>query len=221
MSRVVPLGMPKLRGNSDVIRSVMFTGALKAGCAVSSDTKPSQQMNVVPFDGSKFFGFAVSDLDNTRGVTGVVRKAEAVCLRVKEGEVLAEGNGFAVDNATGELVPIGAADSTPVSGDIEELDITGLDENSNEIPNCVLANVYGGLAPAGSSGGVLSVNGQTGAVTLDATSVGAVEEAPENGAPHGRQDAGWVEVAPKSAAPKPQASEQSSETSKNQAKPKK
>lgn len=157
--RTMPLGMPRFRGNSDVSRTVVFSGDVKAGCAVSKTVVNGSQMKVVPFDGSNFFGFAVHDLCNIRKVTSAIRKGESVCLRVKKDVTLTLDDGVAVDNVTGELVPAGTAASTIINADIEELGAIGLDSNLGQVENCALINLYGGAAivPAGA----LSVESQS------------------------------------------------------------
>ena len=154
----MPLGMPRFRGNSDVIRTVVFSGDVKAGCAVSKTVVNGSQMKVVPFDGSNFFGFAVHDLCNIRKVTSAIRQGESVCLRVKTGVTLTLADGVAVDNVTGELVPAGTAASTIINADIEEVGVIGLDL-SGKFENCAMINLYGGAAivPAGA----LSVESQS------------------------------------------------------------
>ena len=142
----MPLGMPLFRGNSDVIRTVVFLGDIKAGCAVSKTVVNGTQMKVVPFDGTNFFGFAVHDLCTIRKVTGAIRKGEAVCLRIKEGAVLTLDDGVAVDNTTGELVPAGTAASTTINADVEEVNVIGLDSNLARVDHCALINLYGGEA---------------------------------------------------------------------------
>ncbi|EOD9553469.1 hypothetical protein ACJ7RV_002593 [Vibrio parahaemolyticus] len=207
MARVVPLGSMRYRGNSDVVLPRKFEGTILAGGAVSRVAVDASQPTVKAFDGTGFAGFAVHDLDDVRKVTGVVKKGEGVCLRMKEGETLTEGNGFAVDNATSEVVAAGTADSTAINGEIEELGIIGLDENCNEVPNCVLVNLFGGTASAsGAAAGVTSVNGKSGDVTLVPSDIGAVEEAPVDTTPYERQDAGWV-AAGTAAAPAPESTE--------------
>ncbi|EHR0247429.1 hypothetical protein [Vibrio parahaemolyticus] len=175
MARVVPLGSMRYRGNSDVVLPRKFEGTILAGGAVSRVAVDASQPTVKAFDGTGFAGFAVHDLDDVRKVTGVVKKGEGVCLRVKEGETLTEGGGFAVDNVTSEVVASGAADSTEINGEVEEIGIIGLDENCNEIPDCVLVNLYGGTSTA--------VGGSSG-----------IPEAPTDGKQYGRQNSGWTEI---------------------------
>ncbi len=214
MAREIPLGATRYAGNSDVVAACKFTGELVAGVAVSSVEVSGSQPTVTVFNGIAFAGFSVHDLCSVRKVTGVIEQGKGICLRVKEGEALSVGNGFAVDNATGEVVAIGADASTTVMGKIDELDITGIDENCETVENCVLVTAYGGTAPAGAGGsaGVTSVNGKSGDVTLAPADIGAVEEAPEDGSPYERQDAGWVAASAAAAAPTPESA--SSKTAK-------
>ncbi|EOV3438301.1 hypothetical protein ACOW85_001672 [Vibrio parahaemolyticus] len=178
MAREIPLGATRYAGNSDVVVPCAFEGDLVAGVAVSSVAVSGEQPKVELFNGSAFAGFAVHDLCTIRKVTGVVEQGKGIPVRVKEGATLTVGNGFAVDNVTGEVVPAGAADSTTIMGKIDELDINGLDENCEIVEGCVLVTLYGGSAPAGSGGsaGVTSVNGATGDVTLAAADVGALAD---------------------------------------------
>ncbi|HCH0717422.1 TPA: hypothetical protein NKO89_001422 [Vibrio parahaemolyticus] len=69
--------------------------------------------------------------------------------------------------------------------------------------------LYGGSAPAGSDGaaGVTSVNGKTGDVTLVPADIGGVEEAPADGTPYDRQDAGWVAASAPAGAPTPESAD--------------
>lgn len=205
MAREIPLGATRYAGNSDVVAPCKFTGDLVAGVAVSSVEVSGSQPTVTVFNGTAFAGFSVHDLCSIRKVTGVIDQGKSICLRVKEGEALSVGNGFAVDNATGEVVAIGADASTTVMGKIDELDITGIDENCKTVENCVLVTAYGGTAPAGAGGAtVTSVNGKTGDVVLAAADVSAIEEAPVDGSPYERQDAGWVAASTAAAAPTPE-----------------
>ncbi|OEA47879.1 hypothetical protein BBM62_06145 [Vibrio parahaemolyticus] len=209
MAREIPLGATRYAGNSDVVSPCAFEGDLVAGVAVSSVAVSGEQPKVALFNGSAFAGFAVHDLCNIRKVTGVVEQGKGIPVRVKDGVTLAAGNGFAVDNATGEVVPIGTADSTAIMGKIDELDINGLDENCEIVEGCVLVTLYGGSAPAGSDGaaGVTSVNGKTGDVTLVPADIGGVEEAPADGTPYERQDAGWVAASTPAGAPTPESAD--------------
>ncbi|MGD1467171.1 phage neck protein fibritin [Vibrio harveyi] len=232
MSRVIPLGAPRYRGHTDGILPRKLEGAVVAGVAVSRVEVSASQPTVKPFDGTNFAGFSTHDVDTVRGVGGVIKHGESVCVRAKEGSAFTAGNGFAVDNTTGEVVPAGTADSVQILGDIEEVGVIGLDENCNEIPDCLLVNLYGGVVySSGGAGGavtsvngktgdvtlaaadvgalpdsyeppVKSVNGETGEVTLDAAAVGALDDAPSDGKTYARKDAAWAEV-PASAAPTP------------------
>lgn len=202
MAREIPLGATRYAGNSDVVSACVFEGELVAGVAVSSVAVSGEQPKVTLFNGSAFAGFSVHDLCSIRKVTGVIEQGKGICLRVKEGESLTAGNGFAVDNASGEVVAIGADASTTIMGKIDEIEVIGLDENCQTVDNCVLVTAYGGSAPAGAgSAGVTSVNGKSGDVTLTAADIGATEEAPEDGTPYNRQDAGWVAATGTAAAP--------------------
>ncbi|KIP71396.1 hypothetical protein SN11_16800 [Vibrio harveyi] len=232
MSRVIPLGSPRYRGHTDGILPRKVEGTLVAGVAVSRVTVDASQPTVKTFDGSNFAGFSVHDIDLTRGVTGVIKHGEGICVKPKEGESFTVGNGFAVDNTTAEVVPAGTADSTQVNGEIEEIGVIGLDENCKEVPNCILVNLYGGVVySSGGAGGavtsvngktgdvtlaaadvkalpdtyeppVKSVNGETGEVSLDAAAVGALEDAPSDGVTYGRKDAAWADTSA-AAAPTP------------------
>lgn len=146
----MPLGMPRYRGNSDVIRPVVFSGEVKAGCAVSKTAVSGSQMKVAPFNGANFFGFAVHDLCSIRKTASVLRQGESVCVRVKEGVTIALNSKLAVDNTTGELVIAGTGSSTPINADVEEIEAIGLDENLKQIPKCAIINVYGGIVAGGS-----------------------------------------------------------------------
>lgn len=160
MAREIPLGATRYAGNSDVVSACVFEGELVAGVAVSSVAVSGEQPKVTLFNGSAFAGFSVHDLCSIRKVTGVIEQGKGICLRVKEGESLTAGNGFAVDNASGEVVAIGADASTTIMGKIDEIEVIGLDENCQTVDNCVLVTAYGGSAPAGAgSAGVTSVNG--------------------------------------------------------------
>ncbi|CAH1521288.1 hypothetical protein THF1D04_10745 [Vibrio owensii] len=171
-----PLGSPSYRGNTDAVLPRLVEGTLVAGVAVSA-VKGSEQPTVKLFDGTAFGGFATHDVCNVRKVSGVIKFGEGICLRIKEGAVLGEGNAFGVDNTTGEVVVFGTADSTGIIGSVHELGITGLDENGNTVENCGLFNVYGGVAPTSAgTGGVTSINGNTGDVTLTASDVGALPD---------------------------------------------
>lgn len=206
MSREIPLGATRYAGNSDVVAPHLFTGELVAGVAVSSVEVNGSQPTVTAFNGSAFAGFSVHDLCTVRSVTGVVEQGKGICLRVKAGEALSVGNGFAVDNDTGEVVAVGAESSTVIMGKVDEVGVTGLDENCETVENCVLVTAYGGTAPASAGGAaaVTSVNGKVGDVTLTAADVGAVEEAPEDGTPYERQDATWVAASGTAASPTPE-----------------
>ncbi|NIY91107.1 hypothetical protein [Vibrio diazotrophicus] len=204
MAREIPLGSTRYAGNSDVVLPCVYEGILVAGVAVSSVAVSGEQPKVALFNGEAFSGFAVHDLCSIRKVTGIIEQGKGICLRTKEGETLSAGNGFAVDNATGEVVAIGTDASTIIMGKIDEVGVIGLDENCETVENCILVTAYGGTAPAGSEGtGVTSVNGKSGDVTLTAAELGATEEAPEDGSPYNRQDAGWV-AATGAAAPTPE-----------------
>ncbi|MBD0785783.1 hypothetical protein HUO09_05480 [Vibrio sp. Y2-5] len=204
MAREIPLGSTRYAGNSDVVLPCVYEGILVAGVAVSSVAVSGEQPKVALFNGEAFAGFAVHDLCSIRKVTGIIEQGKGICLRTKEGETLSAGNGFAVDNATGEVVAIGTDASTIIMGKIDEVGVIGLDENCETVENCILVTAYGGTAPAGSEGtGVTSVNGKAGDVTLTAAELGATEEAPEDGSPYNRQDAGWV-AATGAAAPTPE-----------------
>lgn len=196
MSRIIPFGSPRYRGHTDGVLPRKFEGALVAGVAVSRVEVDASQPTVKPFDGSNFAGFAVHDIDNTRGVTGVIKHGEAICVKPKAGETFTVGNGFAVDNATGEVVPAGSADSTQINGEIEEVGVIGLDENCNEVPDSILVNLYGGIVYGSAAGAaVTSVNGKTGDVTLAAADLGALEDAPSDGTTYGRKDGAWADTA--------------------------
>ncbi|ALR91306.1 hypothetical protein [Vibrio alginolyticus] len=213
MAREIPLGATRYAGNSDVVLPCQFEGDLVAGVAVSSVAISGEQPKVALFNGSAFAGFAVHDLCNVRKVTGVVEQGKGIPVRVKKLATLTVGNGFAVDNTTGEVVPVGAADSTTIMGKIDELGINGLDENCEIVEGCALVTLYGGSAPAGSgAAGVTSVNGATGDVTIAAADIGAVEEAPEDGSPYERQDAGWVAAGVAASAPAPESAETGAKT---------
>lgn len=143
-----PLGSPRYRGNSDVAPSRKFQGTLLAGAAVSLVPTVGSQPEVKLFDGSGYGGFAVHDLCTIRMVTAVIKTGEGICLRIKDGATLNAGEGFAVDNTTGEIVAVGAADSTTINGDVAAVGVIGLDENAEEVENCGLFNLYGGIIPA-------------------------------------------------------------------------
>lgn len=146
MARVIPLGYPKVRGGGEAIRSALFTGDLVAGVAVSRVETTGKEPKVKAYNGSNFWGFSTADLNpNTKSV-GVVRRADALPVRVKSGESLSIGDQVALDNATGEVVAEGTSGSTPIPAEVEETDITGLDENGKEVADCILINLYGGLA---------------------------------------------------------------------------
>ncbi|UKA23378.1 hypothetical protein IHC92_20720 [Photobacterium damselae subsp. damselae] len=163
--RTMPLGMPRFRGHSDIVRSVVFDGDVKAGCAVSKTAVSGSQMKVVPFNGANFFGFAVHDLCSTRKTSSVIRQGEAVCLRVKEGVALSLDSKLAVDNTTGEIVIAGTAASTPINADVEEVEAIGLDENLKQVPKCAIINVY--LGAVASSASVMSVNEPVEEIDID------------------------------------------------------
>ncbi|MGD1455304.1 hypothetical protein [Vibrio harveyi] len=179
MARIIPLGAPRYRGHTDGILPRKVEGDLVAGVAVSRVEVDASQPTVKKFDGSNFAGFATHDLDTLRAVTGVIKHGEGICVKPKDGESFTVGNGFAVDNTTAEVVPAGTADSTQVNGEIEEIGVIGIDENCNEVPDCILVNLYGGVvysSGGGAGGAVTSVNGKTGDVTLAAADVKALPE---------------------------------------------
>ncbi|MFV0448073.1 MAG: hypothetical protein ACK5MF_06380 [Vibrio sp.] len=194
MARKIPLGATRYAGNSDVVSACVFEGELVAGVAVSSVAVSGSQPTVTTYNGTAFAGFAVHDLCSVRKVTGVIEQGKSICLRVKEGEALSVGNAFAVDNVTGEVVAAGADGSTTIMGKVDEIDVVGLDENSEEVENCVLVTAYGGTAPAGTGGST------------------GIEEAPVDGTPYNRQDASWVAASAAAAAPTPESA--SSKTAK-------
>ncbi|GLT13899.1 hypothetical protein [Vibrio algivorus] len=144
MSREFPLGSPRSRGNSDVVLPRQFVDALTAGVAVSVSDANSGHPIVKLFDGSAFAGFSVSDIDQVTKTTGVIKTGEAVCLRVKEDAILVVGEGFAVDNTTGELVPAGMDGSTTINGEVADIGVNGLDGVGEVIHGCALVNLYGG-----------------------------------------------------------------------------
>lgn len=211
-----PLGSPSYRGNTDAVLPRLVEGNLIAGVAVSV-VKGSDQPTVKLFDGTAFGGFATHDVCNVRKVSGVIKFGEGICLRIKEGAVLGEGNAFGVDNSTGEVVVFGTADSTGILGSVHELGITGLDENGNTVENCGLFNVYGGVAPTSpGTGGVTSVNGNTGDVTLAASDVGALPDtytAPVDSV-NGKTGAVVLDAADVGAEPAAPAAEQQSASSR-------
>ncbi len=205
-----PLGSPRYRGNSDVALSRKFQGDLAAGVAVSLVPTVGSQPTVKPFDGSAFAGFAVHDLCNTRKVTSIIKNGEGICLRIKDGATLNAGEGFAVDNATSQIVAVGTADSTTVNGDVAEIGVNGIDQDGNVLGNCGLFNLYGGVAPSGSGvspgvpeapvdgGTYVRKNGDWVAETV------GIEEAPVDGTPYERKDADWVAASTPAASPTPE-----------------
>lgn len=147
MSREFPLGSPRSRGNSDVVLPCQFDGTLTAGVAVSISDANSGHPIIKLFDGSAFAGFSVSDIDQVAKVTGVIKTGEAICLCVKDGASLTVGDGFAVDNTTGEIVEAGSDGSTAINGDIADVDVNGIDDVGERVPKCALVNLYGGVVP--------------------------------------------------------------------------
>lgn len=199
MSRTIPLGATRYAGNSDVVLPRLVEGALVAGVAVSMHSSNSSQPTVKVFDGTSFSGFSTHDLDLVRKTVGVIKTGEGVCLRLKEGSTLSIGDAFAVDNTTGEVVAAGSDSSTTIMGDIAEINVTGIDSFGLDVANCVLVNIYGGIAPAVSGGGSSGISDapsdgsayvrQDGAWVAETV---GVEEAPTDGTPYVRQDADWV-----------------------------
>lgn len=199
MSRIIPLGSPRYRGNSDVVLPRQFTGELIAGVAVSLAEANASQPVVKLFDGSKFAGFSVHDIEQNVKTLSVIKTGEAVCLRLKDGEVLVIGDSFAIDNTTGFVVASGSENSTNIMGDVAELDVTGVDHLGRDVQNCILVNLYGGVAPASSGGGSTGISDapadgtpyvrQDGAWVAETT---GVEDAPSDDAKYVRQNADWV-----------------------------
>lgn len=198
MSRMIPLGSSRYAGNSNVVLPRQFEGELVAGIAVSMSDSTASQPIVKRFDGSKFAGFSVHDICQQSKTLSVIKKGESVCLRVKDGASLSIGDSFAADNHTGEIVSYGTEDSTPIMGDVAEINIVGVDQLSHDVPNCILANLYGGITPTGASisegfpdapsDGIPYVR-QDGAWVNETL---GVEDAPGDGAAYVRQDGDWI-----------------------------
>lgn len=199
MSRTIPLGATRYAGNSDVVLPRLVHGELLAGVAVSLYQPDSSQPTVRKFDGTKFAGFSTHDLCLVRNTVGVVKTGEGLCLRKKAGATLGVGDGFAVDNNSAMVVAVGTENSTTIMGDVAGLNVTGIDNLGNDVPDCILVNVYGGVALAASSsgsGGISDAPSDGAAYVRQdgewvAETVG-VEEAPSDGTPYVRQDAGWI-----------------------------
>lgn len=140
------LGIPLIRGNSDAIEPVLYTGAVVAGAAVSIDST-DPQLTVKAFDSAAFSGFLLASDINTKAKTAsVVITGQRVPIKAATGKSFTAGGGVFL-NASGEAVPEGdGSEVYQVNGQIRDSSFTGISTDSSEV-EAITVDLYGGGAP--------------------------------------------------------------------------